>query len=81
VNVTEGQESPTEQNGAVLAWQEQCRGISKARDRKDSRRSPRAWHVARDRCETWEAHTGPERVRGGNELELRGCRCGSQTDS
>jgi len=79
-NVAEGQEGPTGNKRGRSGVVKRRRGINKARDRKDNRRSPRAWHVVRDRCETWEAHAGPGKVREGDELELSGCRGGSQTD-
>ena len=56
VNVPEDLEYPTEQSGR---FPEQGRAEKEAGDRKGDRRSPRAWHVDRDRCETWEAHTFP----------------------
>jgi len=56
-----------------LLW---CIGIGVGKDAGAlgvvSRRSPRAWHVVRDMCETWEALTPPRQgCRGmrSNEIE------------
>ena len=36
----------------------------------DSHRSPRAWHVVRDMCETWEALAPPRMGRGMRSDEI-----------